>query len=199
MRVRSFDLTLMEIGHRAIPNDGPKRSLMQLFYRTYSGGQRPSPSGSKGSGRVSESGLVYKYAAQDGSICRSQNVTRLRERPACGNHRRRESVSGPGPRPGALPNRPRGSQRPAGFVRFTRKTKTGGMEGRGVCDPRGCCRRQPGNPRHYAPHESGTIARFDGFFTRAERQGAVLAAILRAIGAIKHGLLLCCARAGECI
>jgi hypothetical protein len=33
----------MEIGHRDIPNDGPKRSLMQLFYRTYSGGQRPRP------------------------------------------------------------------------------------------------------------------------------------------------------------
>src|ERR1035441_5555708 len=39
---RSLDLTLIGIGRRDIPQCSPKHFLMQMFYRTFSGGQRPS-------------------------------------------------------------------------------------------------------------------------------------------------------------
>src|SRR5450759_255781 len=38
---RSLDLTLIEIGRRDIPQCSPKHFFTQLFYRTFSGGQRP--------------------------------------------------------------------------------------------------------------------------------------------------------------
>src|ERR1035437_8534710 len=38
---RSLDLTLIEIGRRDIPQCSPKHFFMQMFYRTFSGGQRP--------------------------------------------------------------------------------------------------------------------------------------------------------------
>src|ERR1022692_4056479 len=38
---RSLDLTLIGIGRRDIPQCSPKHFLMQMFYRTFSGGQRP--------------------------------------------------------------------------------------------------------------------------------------------------------------
>src|ERR1035441_2404639 len=39
---RSLDLTLIGIGRRDIPQCSPKHFLMQMFDRTFSGGQRPS-------------------------------------------------------------------------------------------------------------------------------------------------------------
>src|ERR1035437_7378374 len=39
---RSFDLTLIEIGRRDIPQCSPKHFIMQMFYRTFSSGRRPS-------------------------------------------------------------------------------------------------------------------------------------------------------------
>src|SRR5450759_4626985 len=39
---RSLDLTLIEIGRRDIPQCSPKHFFTQMFYRTFSGGQRPS-------------------------------------------------------------------------------------------------------------------------------------------------------------
>src|SRR5450759_4638736 len=38
---RSLDLTLIEIGRRDIPQCSPKHFFTQMFYRTFSGGQRP--------------------------------------------------------------------------------------------------------------------------------------------------------------
>src|ERR1035437_4695583 len=44
---RSFDLTLIEIGRRDIPQCSPKHFIMQMFYRTFSNGRRPSELGSE--------------------------------------------------------------------------------------------------------------------------------------------------------
>src|ERR1035441_6912873 len=41
--VRSFDLILIGIGRRAIPQYAIKHLTMQMFYRTSSDGRRPSP------------------------------------------------------------------------------------------------------------------------------------------------------------
>src|SRR5450759_5162136 len=40
---RSLDLTLIGIGRRDIPQCSPKHFFMEAFYRTFSGGRRPSP------------------------------------------------------------------------------------------------------------------------------------------------------------
>src|ERR1035437_7582161 len=50
---RSFDLTLIEIGRRDIPQCSPKHFIMQMFYRTFSSGRRPS-----GYNRVSITNIV---------------------------------------------------------------------------------------------------------------------------------------------
>src|ERR1035437_5549441 len=39
---RSLDLTLIGIGRRDIPQCSPKHFLMEVFYRTFSGGRRHS-------------------------------------------------------------------------------------------------------------------------------------------------------------
>src|ERR1017187_634543 len=42
---RSLDLTLIGIGRRDIPQCSSKHFHMEAFYRTFSGGQRPSKEG----------------------------------------------------------------------------------------------------------------------------------------------------------
>src|ERR1035437_3842246 len=56
---RSLDLTLIGIGRLDIPQCSPKHFRMEVFYRTFSGGQRPSKQARKMIDRVDKR-LVFK-------------------------------------------------------------------------------------------------------------------------------------------
>src|ERR1035437_1891563 len=67
---RSLDLTLIGIGRRDIPQCSPNHFLMQMFYRTFSGGQRPSRPVLKG---------ITPFVASAGTMLALRTPMRIRE------------------------------------------------------------------------------------------------------------------------
>src|ERR1017187_9246370 len=79
---RSLDLTLIGIGRRDIPQCSPKHFLMQMFYRTFSSGQRPSDpggwytSGTKTTGTASANS-GYQFSGFTGTATSTTNPLAL--------------------------------------------------------------------------------------------------------------------------
>src|ERR1039458_2671339 len=63
---RSLDLTLIGIGRRDIPQCSPKHFRMEVFYRTFSGGQRPSREQERRGGAEIDGVHAYCRAARSG-------------------------------------------------------------------------------------------------------------------------------------